>query len=134
MLSCLMPQVPGSDLGHKEGPLFRPRLGPLVWNAFNDDHNFRIIKETGAVATTDVLSRSVLHYSTQGGHLRAVRRIFKLFLELDVDTGDVDGWTSLCWAAKGATGWVSEDRASEPTDPVGVIRYLPERGDDRPAE
>ncbi|TGJ85175.1 hypothetical protein E0Z10_g3603 [Xylaria hypoxylon] len=108
---------------------------PIHFAAINGEENFRIIEEVGGkVAEIDVLGRSVLHYAAQGGRLRVVERIFELLPDLDIDTRDVDGWTALCWVARGTTSWVSEDRASEPTDPVGVVRYLLERGADRSAE
>ncbi|KAI0908601.1 ankyrin repeat-containing domain protein [Ustulina deusta] len=105
---------------------------PIHFAAINGEENFRIIEEVGGkVAEVDILCRSVLHYAAQGGRLRVVKRIFELLPELDVDTRDIDGWTPLCWVARGTTSWVSEDRASEPTDPVGVVRYLLDRGADR---
>ncbi|KAI1270889.1 ankyrin repeat-containing domain protein [Xylaria sp. FL0933] len=102
---------------------------PIHLAAINGEGNFRIIEElSGKLTDVDVLGRSVLHYAAQAGRLRVVKRIFELLPELEVDTRDIDGWTPLCWVARGTTNWVSEDRASEPTDPVGVVRYLLERG------
>ncbi|KAI0965445.1 ankyrin repeat-containing domain protein [Xylaria arbuscula] len=105
---------------------------PIHFAAINGEENFRIIEELGGnVAEVDILSRSVLHYAAQGGRLRVIKRIFELLPELDINIRDIDGWTPLCWVARGTTSWVSEDRASEPTDPVGVVQYLLERGADR---
>ncbi|KAI1424128.1 ankyrin repeat-containing domain protein [Xylaria sp. FL1777] len=105
---------------------------PIHFAALNGEENFRIIEELGGkVGEVDVLNRSILHYAAQGGRLRVIKRIFELLPELDVDTRDIDGWTALCWVARGTTSWVSEDRASEATDPVGVVRYLLDRGADR---
>lgn len=109
------------------------RRKPIHFAALNGDENFKIIQEKvgGDFAAVDVLRRSILHYAAQGGRLRVIQRIFELSPDLDIDTRDIDGWTPLCWVARGTTSWLSEDRASEPTDPVGVVRYLLDRGADR---
>ncbi|KAK5629048.1 hypothetical protein RRF57_004763 [Xylaria bambusicola] len=109
------------------------RRKPIHFAALNGEENFRIIEEKvgNEIAVVDVLGRSVLHYAAQGGRLRVIKRIFELLPDLDVDTRDIDGWTPLCWVARGTTSWVSEDRASEPTDPLGVVRYLLDLGADR---
>ncbi|KAI0528210.1 ankyrin repeat-containing domain protein [Xylaria bambusicola] len=108
------------------------RRKPIHFAALNGEENFRIIEERvgNEIGAFDVLGRSVLHYAAQGGRLRVIKRIFELLPNLDVDTRDIDGWTPLCWVARGTTSWISEDRASEPTDPVGVVRYLLDRGAD----
>ncbi|KAI1303482.1 ankyrin repeat-containing domain protein [Xylaria venustula] len=105
---------------------------PIHFAALNGEGNFWIIQRAGGkVEAIDILGRSVLHYAAQGGRLRVIKRIFDLLPDLDVDIRDIDGWTPLCWAARGTTSWVPEDRASESTDPIGVVQYLLERGADR---
>ncbi|KAI3325913.1 ankyrin repeat-containing domain protein [Xylariaceae sp. AK1471] len=111
------------------------KRNPIHFAAMNGEDNFRIIEEVGGKPTeVDILGRHALHYAAQGGRLQVVKRIFELLPELDVDTRDIDGWTALCWVARGTTSWVMEHRASEPTDPVNVVRYLLERGADRSVE
>ncbi|KAI1123725.1 ankyrin repeat-containing domain protein [Nemania abortiva] len=105
---------------------------PIHFAAMNGEANFRIIEEAGAKLTeVDILDRSVLHYAAQGGRLQVIRQIFELLPEVDINTRDIDGWTPLCWAAWRSTALVMENRASEPTDLIGVVRYLLERGADR---
>ncbi|KAI8633880.1 ankyrin repeat-containing domain protein [Xylariaceae sp. FL1651] len=100
--------------------------------AINGEENFRIIEEAaGKISEVDILGRHVLHYASQGGRLKVVKRIFDILPDLNVDMRDIDGWTALCWVARGTTCWISEDRASEPTDPVGVVKFLLEQGADR---
>ncbi|KAI0536108.1 ankyrin repeat-containing domain protein [Xylaria digitata] len=99
--------------------------------ALNGEENFRLIEGVDPeVSEVDILGRSVLHYAAQGGRVRVTQRLVEGFPALDIDARDVDGWTALCWAARGSKSWVSEDRASEPTDAVGVIRFLVSRGAD----
>ncbi|KAI0107186.1 ankyrin repeat-containing domain protein [Nemania sp. FL0031] len=105
---------------------------PIHFAAMNGELNFRIIEEGGAKLTdTDILGRSVLHYAAQGGRLQVIKRIFEVSPKLDVNVRDIDGWTPLCWVARGSTRQVMDYRASEPTDMVGVVKDLLERGADR---
>ncbi|KAI0406509.1 ankyrin repeat-containing domain protein [Xylaria palmicola] len=108
------------------------RRRPIHFAAINGEANFQIIERLcGSLSEVDILSRHVLHYAAQGGRLQVIKRLSELLPDLDINIPDVDGWTALCWVVRGTTSWVSEDRASEPTDPVGVVRYLLDRGADQ---
>ncbi|KAI1361318.1 ankyrin repeat-containing domain protein [Xylaria arbuscula] len=119
----------GAEYDGKDGL----RRKPIHFAALNGEKNFKIIEEKvgGDLVELDVLGRTALHYAAQGGRLQTVQRIFETLPDTNVNTRDIDGWTPLCWVARGTTSWLSEDRASEPTDPVGVVRYLLDRGADR---
>ncbi|KAI0878159.1 ankyrin repeat-containing domain protein [Hypoxylon argillaceum] len=105
---------------------------PIHFAALNGEVNFRIIEKAGAkLGEVDIFGRSILHYAAQAGRLQVVKRILELLPELDIDTPDTDGWTALCWAARGSLDCFMQAHESEPTDLAGVVQHLLDRGADQ---
>ncbi|KXX79910.1 Ankyrin-2 [Madurella mycetomatis] len=104
---------------------------PIHFAASNSTQVFQaIIDGGGDIKARDTLGRTPLHWAAQPGRLEVV----KLFLSLldaedeayHIDVADGDGWTALCWAARGPEGW----HDGNPEDLAGVVRLLLERGAD----
>jgi ankyrin repeat protein len=65
------------------------------------DH-FNIILDADAdIRPRDKAGRTILHWAAQGGHLAVLERVLQLTGDDTVNEIDIDGWTPLCWAARG---------------------------------
>ncbi|KAI1659491.1 ankyrin repeat-containing domain protein [Daldinia decipiens] len=105
---------------------------PIHFAALHSIANFRILVEAKAdIEAKDKLHRGVLHWAAQVGGLEVIKHIIELNPQVDVDQRDIDGWTPLCWVAKGGGNWLFEDNANDAEDTIGVTRALLEQHADR---
>ncbi|KAK1463031.1 hypothetical protein CCUS01_08436 [Colletotrichum cuscutae] len=78
----------------------------------------------------DKTGRTVLHWAAQSGDVETVSDILTSGkIKLDIDQPDNDGWTALCWAARGLTSGAKLDEESSQGQ-TDIIKYLLERGAD----
>ncbi|KAI0122048.1 ankyrin repeat-containing domain protein [Daldinia grandis] len=105
---------------------------PIHFAALHSVANFRIIVEAKAdIEAKDKLNRGALHWAAQAGRLQVIKHIIELNPQVDIDQRDIDGWTPLCWVAKGGGSWLFEDDANDTLDTIGVARILLEHHADR---
>ncbi|KAI1474286.1 ankyrin repeat-containing domain protein, partial [Daldinia eschscholtzii] len=105
---------------------------PIHFAALHSIANFQaIVKAKADIEAKDKLSRSALHWAAQAGHVEVIKHIIQLNPQIDIDQRDIDGWTPLCWAAKGGGGWLFGDKTNDPEDTVGAVRVLLEHHADR---
>jgi ankyrin repeat protein len=109
---------------------------PIHAAAFHGIDNFEAILEAGGnINSRDNLRRTALHWAAQPGRLQTVEKIISLLPNKEaIDEPDIDGWTPLCWAARGTDCWLSQDHAGEPQEQIKVIKLLLENGANRSAQ
>jgi ankyrin repeat protein len=91
-----------------------------------------IIDAGGDIKATDATQRTALHWAAAAGRAKAVERILSLSSdEPAVDARDIDGWTPLCWAARGSLCDLDKALEGEPGDQLKVIHLLLEHGAQR---
>ncbi|OTA02295.1 hypothetical protein A9Z42_0026630 [Trichoderma parareesei] len=91
-----------------------------------------ILNAGGDVGVKDFTGRTALHWAVQPGRLQAVEKIISLLPDKKaVDEPDIDGWTPLCWAARGVGNWLHQDVAGEPQEQVEVMKTLLKNGVNR---
>ncbi|KAK3987705.1 ankyrin-2 [Cladorrhinum sp. PSN332] len=97
---------------------------------------FRRILETGGdIRSIDMLGRTVLQWAVQRGRAEVVEEILERFYRPggeDINAADKDGWTALCWAARGPHGWAgfydASESAASSNGLVNVTRLLLDGG------
>ncbi|KAI8722553.1 hypothetical protein NCS52_00399300 [Fusarium sp. LHS14.1] len=106
---------------------------PIHLAALNGIRNFEVILENGGdINSKDKMGRTALHFAAQSGHKQVVEKIISLLSDKTaIDAPDIDGWTPLCWAARGPRSWLDVDHASESQQQKEVITLLLENGADR---
>ncbi|KAM0254706.1 hypothetical protein ACHAQJ_006487 [Trichoderma viride] len=106
---------------------------PIHAAAFHGIDNFEAILEAGGdISSRDNLGRTALHWAVQPGRLQTVEKIISLLPNKEaIDEPDIDGWTPLCWAARGTDCWVSQEHAGEPQEQLKVMKLLLENGANR---
>ncbi|KAK3320315.1 ankyrin repeat-containing domain protein [Cercophora scortea] len=111
---------------------------PIHFAAFHGIEAFERVLSAGNTADVmarDALGRNALHWAAQAARTSVVERILSLFsdapIESMVDAPDIDGWTPLCWAARGIKGWIDDFRAAGQEEQAVVMRLLLEHGADR---
>ncbi|KAL6878817.1 ankyrin repeat-containing domain protein [Trichoderma novae-zelandiae] len=106
---------------------------PIHSAAFHGIDNFGAILDAGGdISVKDYTGRTALHWAVQPGRLQVVEKIVSLLPDSKaVDEPDIDGWTPLCWAARGPGNWLHQEVAGEPQEQVKVMRLLLENGADR---
>jgi ankyrin repeat protein len=106
---------------------------PVHLAALNGIGNFEAILDRGGdIHAKDKLGRAALHWAAHGGRLKVVERIIALLDDKEaIDAPDIDGWTPLCWAARGPQLWLDEPHATEGAAQAEVIKLLLEHGADR---
>jgi ankyrin repeat protein len=106
---------------------------PLHFAAISGIPNFEaILQKGGDIYAKDNTGRTALHWAAQVGRLQVVEKIISLMDDKTaVDAPDIDGWTPLCWAARGIGSWLDQSHASEPSSDVPTIKLLLENGADR---
>lgn len=87
-----------------------------------------IIAEGGDITARNKLGRTALHYASQAGRVRTVRRLLDLLGREEVD---IDGWIPLCRALRGTESLVDEIRAGEAANTTETMRILIKRGANR---
>ena len=102
---------------------------PVHFAAFHGIGNFRILVGAGADGKArDKLGRSPLHWAALSGRAQVVEYILRDLEGSSVDETDVDGWTPLCWAARGTNGTFSPELAGEESDPLQTMKLLIQEG------
>lgn len=106
---------------------------PIHAAAFNGIDNLKVILEAGGdITSRDSIGRTALHWAVQPGRVQAVEKIISLLPNKEaIDELDIDGWTPLCWAARGTDCWLSVDHASEPEEQIKTMKLLLENGANR---
>lgn len=108
---------------------------PIHFAASYGIDNFQLILEAGGdIKASDKTRRTALHWAAQHGRAQVVERILSVLPREVVDERDIDGWTPLCWAARGTENWLSwlsPGLAHEEADQIKVIQLLLGRGADR---
>ncbi|RFU77308.1 ankyrin 1 [Trichoderma arundinaceum] len=106
---------------------------PIHAAAFHGIDNFEAILEAGGdISARDNVGRTALHWAAQPGRFQVVEKIISLLPNKEaIDAPDIDGWTPLCWAARGTSGWLAQDHAGEPQEQLKVIKLLLENGANR---
>ncbi|KAK4195491.1 ankyrin repeat-containing domain protein [Triangularia verruculosa] len=90
-----------------------------------------ILQAGGDVAAKDGHNRTVLHWAAAAGRASVAKMLLSRD-EVAVDAPDIDGWTPLCWAARGAEYWIDKQSpARERPDHFEVISLLLRHGADR---
>lgn len=96
---------------------------------------FRKILDAGCdIKARDVTGRTVLQWAVQKGWVEVVEDILGRSYQdggEDIDTTDKDGWTALCWAARGPYAWHNwgDDVTSEVMDNLAkVVKMLLDHG------
>ncbi|KAI9645787.1 hypothetical protein NHQ30_005220 [Ciborinia camelliae] len=108
---------------------------PIHLAAIHGGENLDIIIEAGGdIRARDKLGRTVLHYASQAGRSRAVKKLLEFVGHEMVDEEDIDGWTPLCWAVRGTGNMIEKSRAGEAADEIETIRILIDRGANRFAQ
>lgn len=106
---------------------------PIHAAALHGIDNFDAILEAGGnISVKDNTGRTPLHWAAQPGRLQVVEKIISLLPNKEaIDEPDIDGWTALCWAARGTGSWLSQEHAGEPSEQIKVIKLLLENGANR---
>ncbi|KAL2842896.1 ankyrin repeat-containing domain protein [Aspergillus pseudoustus] len=89
-----------------------------------------ILGAGGRPFVSDVLGRSPLHWAAQNGKLRVVEHLLNILEPSSVNAPDIDGWTPLCWAARGVEESESDTfkRQGDSWNQLGVIQHLLKSG------
>ncbi|KAF4433535.1 putative ankyrin repeat protein [Colletotrichum fructicola] len=103
---------------------------PLHFAAANGIENFLAVMLTyrGDMMATDKEGKTCLHWAAQFGNLQTVKFIIDRLRGADVDCKDSDGWTPLCWAARGSKPADFGKMRSEKPDFLNVICTLLRHG------
>lgn len=90
--------------------------------------NIQALLRAGAdIKTTDGRDRTVLHWAATAGRASVVEMLLSGG-QIDVDATDLDGWTPLCWAARGTESWLDDMNPGEPGDQLKVTSLLLKHG------
>ncbi|KAI4601625.1 Ankyrin-2 [Pestalotiopsis sp. 9143b] len=98
-------------------------LAALATSA-NFDHLVTLGCDVHAVDNT---GRTVLQWAAQGGDVEIVETILS-FLDVQVDRPDKDGWTALCWAARGIASEAGRSPSRNPEAQGDIINLLLKHG------
>jgi ankyrin repeat protein len=115
----------GADSGLADG------MGrfPLHMAMLHELDNVKLIHNAGAdLRARDRTGRSVLHWAAQGGSADVMHYVLELLSDnedFDIDDKDNEGWTALCWAARGC---ITEFRTTGAEAQIEVIKLLLKRG------
>ncbi|KAF4451628.1 hypothetical protein F53441_5484 [Fusarium austroafricanum] len=103
---------------------------PIHFAALNGIRNFEtILAKGGDIHAKDKLGRTALHCAAQAGRFQVVQKIVLLLDDkASIDTPDIDGWTPLCWAARGPLASRYKNEPSEESARSSVIKFLIEKG------
>ncbi|KAK7409059.1 hypothetical protein QQX98_008763 [Neonectria punicea] len=103
---------------------------PIHKAAYRGIDNFQVFLEAGGdINACDKMGRTALHWAAQPGRDQVVQKTISLLSNKeDIDTPDIDGWTPLCWAARGSNTWLDDRRPGERQDQVKTMKLLLENG------
>ncbi|SPO04697.1 related to ankyrin 1 [Cephalotrichum gorgonifer] len=106
---------------------------PVHFSAFQGKENLQEVVDTGGdIRSRDKMGRTALHWAAQRGQVQAVEMIIKLLGGKGaVDVLDEDGWTPLCWAARGKASFLDDPVYGEDGDQIEVMKLLIENGASR---
>jgi ankyrin repeat protein len=131
------PRLVSFLLEKKAAPGLADGMGrlPLHMAMLHGPEHVKLIHAAGAdlLRARDKTGRSLLHWATQGGSAEVIDYVLKLLssdnedFDVDVDVRDDDGWTALCWAARGCG---SEFRAPALGAQFEVVKLLLDRSAD----
>ncbi|KAK4656987.1 hypothetical protein QC762_0041250 [Podospora pseudocomata] len=82
-----------------------------------------LLQAGGDIKATDGHQRTALHWAAAAGRASVVKMLLARD-DTNVDAPDVDGWTPLCWAARGGECWLSDSKVGESSNQSDVIRML----------
>ncbi|KAK2595807.1 hypothetical protein QQS21_006571 [Conoideocrella luteorostrata] len=121
------------DCGAKIDVMDHMGRAPIHAAAFHGIDNFQVIVDLGGdINRRDETGRTALHWAAEPGRSQVVEMILSSTAQRQfVDAPDIDGWTPLCWAARGTDSWLNEEMAGEPQDQMKVIKLLLDNGADR---
>ncbi|KAL4967300.1 ankyrin repeat-containing domain protein [Aspergillus stella-maris] len=88
------------------------------------DNLVAVLEAGGLPSVSDSMGRTPLHWAAQNGRVRAVEHLLNILEPESVNTPDIDGWTPLCWAARGREESTRSSLAGEPYNQLGVIELL----------
>jgi ankyrin repeat protein len=110
-------------------------VSPIHLAAFNSLDVFESVVDAGGdLQARDLFGRTPLHWAAQPGCFDVVHHILSLgHSGKAINAADRDGWTAICWAARGPSGWGS-GRRRPPPELGGVVRLLLEGGASRAVE
>lgn len=128
-----------------EGGLFRFPINAaafqgtptLISRLVNNGATIDVMDQTivdlgGDINSWDEMGRTAAHWASQPGRSQVVEMIMSSTAERQfVNIPDIDGWTSLFWAARGTRSLLDKGVAGEPQDQTKVIKLLLQRGADR---
>ncbi|KAK9783756.1 putative ZZ-type domain-containing protein [Seiridium cardinale] len=87
-----------------------------------------VLLEAGEdVGMPDKVGRNALHWAVQGGDLEVVERMLTKLGKDSINQPDKDGWTPLCWAARGC-GAAMDIRIVDEEDQYEFLKKLLEKG------
>jgi ankyrin repeat protein len=120
-------------LGKKALPGLADGMGrvPLHLAMLHGLDHVKLLHEAGAgadIRARDKTGRNMLHWAAQGGSAEVVDYVLDLLADnedFNIDDRDNDGWTALCWAARGC-GF--EFRSPELGAQFNVVKLLLDRG------
>ncbi|KAL7952671.1 ankyrin repeat-containing domain protein [Trichoderma compactum] len=82
------------------------------------------------IRVTDKMGRSVLYWAAQGGNIDIVRRILDQ-PGVSINERNPDGWTALCWAARGPISKSTSESNIDRNSRAQVVNLLLKRGADK---
>lgn len=101
---------------------------PVHLAALATSTNFGHLVTLGCdVHAVDNTGRTVLQWAAQGGDVEIVETILS-FLDVQVDRPDKDGWTALCWAARGIASEAGRSPSRNPEAQGDIINLLLKHG------
>jgi ankyrin repeat protein len=100
---------------------------PIHFASSHGADPFRIISDAVGddALVRDKVGRTVLHWAAQGGHVSVVERILQAAGDGVIDQPDVDGWTALCWAARGSE---MHFQTGDQDQRIDMVKLLIEKG------
>ncbi|KAK5656678.1 hypothetical protein OQA88_4658 [Cercophora sp. LCS_1] len=102
---------------------------PVHYAALHSLEAFQKVIDIGCdVGLKDITGRTPLMWAAQPGQAETVKKILEATPAEEVDVKDQDGWTALCWAARGPEAWGADRSAA---DVAEIIKLLLERGADK---
>ncbi|KAH6876599.1 ankyrin repeat-containing domain protein [Thelonectria olida] len=106
---------------------------PIHFAALNGIRSFdAILGKGGDINAADKMGRTALHWAALACMAQVVEKILSLLTDKTaLDVPDIDGWTPLCWAARGPSTSLSPIFATEYCDQAQTLKLLLENGANR---